>query len=64
MYCKQALTDKSPSHYNCGCRTKPSPTAVSVSFVLPHDEYKETGEEIHHLAIHYDAMSEGDLKKH
>lgn len=43
---KSPITEKSPIHYDCGCRTKPSPAAVSVSFVLAHDEYKKAVAEI------------------
>ncbi len=62
-YCKNTITEKSPSHYNCGCRTRPAPTSVSVGFVLAHDEYKKAIEEIAHLTIHHESMSEQDMRK-
>lgn len=43
-YCKGPITEQSPSHYNCGCRTKPSPVAVSAGMVLAHDTYKSAVE--------------------
>ncbi|TBV85482.1 hypothetical protein [Lysinibacillus sp. OL1] len=62
-YCRNPITDKSPSSQNCGCRTRPAPTSVSVGFVLAHDEYKKAIEEIAHLTIHYKNMSEQDIRK-
>lgn len=43
-YCKGPIKEDSPSYYNCGCRTKPSPVAVSVGMVLAHDTYKSAVE--------------------
>ncbi|MBG9693281.1 hypothetical protein ABD91_21330 [Lysinibacillus sphaericus] len=44
IYCKGPITENSPSHYNCGCRTKPSPVAVPAGMVLAHDTYKSAVE--------------------
>lgn len=47
----------------CGCRTKPSSIAVSMGFVLAHDEYKKAIEEIAHITIHHENMNEQDMGK-
>ncbi|AHN24484.1 hypothetical protein [Lysinibacillus varians] len=62
-YCRNPITEKSPSNHNCGCRTRPAPTSVSVGFVLAHDEYKKAVKEIAHLTIHHEKMSEQDMRK-
>lgn len=62
QYCKKPITEESPSHYNCGCRTRPAPTSVSIGFLLAHDEYKKALEEIGHLTIHYECMNEKDMR--
>lgn len=61
-YCKNPITEKSPSNHNCGCRTRQAPTSVSVGFVLAHDEYKNAVKEIAHLTIHHENMSEQDMR--
>lgn len=63
QYCKNPITEESPSHYNCGCCTRSAPTSVSVGLVLAHDEYKKAAEEIAHLTIHHESMSEQDVRK-
>lgn len=45
IYCNGPITEHSPSHHNCGCRTKPSPVAVSVGMVMAHDTYKAAVED-------------------
>lgn len=62
-YCKGPITEQSPSYYNCGCRTVPSPSYLPVSYVLANDVYKQAVEDIHHASLHYERMSEEDLRK-
>lgn len=64
MYCPNPITKDSPSHYNCGCRTKPSPVAVSVDYIYAHDRYKEALEAITlRVDLQKDNITEQDLMK-
>lgn len=45
-YCPNPITKDSPTHYNCGCRKRPSPVSVSVDYIYAHDRYKEALEAI------------------